>query len=357
MEQSQTRSPNIRDVSKHAGVSATTVSRVLNNSAIPSMETRQRVLAAVDKLGYRVDALFSQAVKRDRQGLRGTPAMSGTIGYLANLRYLTGANRSDGYYSAVASGIESVVRKNHNHLMLEGLEWGQRTIPECVAAERVDGILVEGTIDDSLRSLLASRLPTVFLDRMYPELNCSCVYPNWPQSIERQLEYLWELGHRDIVIFWHADVDYQQTVSLRAFHDFFEKRSTKLAHPQLCVPRKMEADGEAALAAYATEIMQAENRPTAIIGPNAYVIPILRHLQDAGLNVPNDISIIGTNDQYSGQMTSPALTSWVMAMEEVGRSAVEILLEQLKDPTRPVRRVCVDGYRVERASCAPPRTA
>ena len=159
MEQSQTRSPNIRDVSKHAGVSATTVSRVLNNSAIPSMETRQRVLAAVDKLGYRVDALFSQAVKRDRQGLRGTPAMSGTIGYLANLRYLTGANRSDGYYSAVASGIESVVRKNHNHLMLEGLEWGQRTIPECVAAERVDGILVEGTIDDSLRSLLASRLP------------------------------------------------------------------------------------------------------------------------------------------------------------------------------------------------------
>ena len=346
--------PSIRDVSTLAGVSATTVSRVLNNSDIPSPETRQRVMQAVDQLGYRFDPLHSLAARRDRQGLRGAPIQRSNIGYLANLRYFANANRSDGYYSAVASGIETAIRENHYHLMLEGIEWGQRTLPDCVSDDRVDALIIEGTIDPSLRELLVARLPTIFIDRMYPELNCGCVYPNWVQSIERQMEYLWDLGHRNIVILWHEDADYQQIVSLRAFHEFFASRHTPLAHPELCKPRSMR-QADAAMAAYAQELVHAPHRPTALIGPNAYVIHILRHLQQAGLHVPADISVIGTNDQFNGQLTSPALTSWVMSMEEVGRSAVEMLLQQLKEPTRPYRRICVDGHRIERASCASPR--
>ena len=90
---------------------------------------------------------------------------------------------------------------------------------------------------------------------MYPELNCGCVYPNWVQSIERQMEYLWDLGHRNIVIFWHDDADYQQVVSLRAFHDFFAKRQMPLAHPDLCKPRPMQRPDET-LGAFAKELIR-----------------------------------------------------------------------------------------------------
>jgi len=351
---STTRAPSIRDVSRHAGVSATTVSRVLNNSSIPSPETRQRVMAAVDELGYRLESLGNSVTRRERPGTRAPSSQRNSIGYLANLSYFASATRADGYYSAVASGIERSIRENHFHLMLEGIEWGQKRLPDCVSADRVDALIVEGTIDQALRESLVRRVPTIFIDRMYPDLDCSCVYPNWAQSIERQMEYLWELGHRNIAIFWHEEADYQKTVSLQAFHDFFALRNVQLTNPQLCVPRKMLENGEATLLAYAKELAETTNRPTALIGPNAYVIHILRHLQDLGLNVPRDISIIGTNDQFSGQLTSPPLTSWVMAMEEVGRAAVELLLQQLKEPNRPRKRISIDGYRVERASCAPP---
>ena len=352
---STTRLPSIRDVSKVAGVSATTVSRVLNNSAIPSPETRQKVMQAVDHLGYRLDAVHGAASRRERQGLRGTSMQHGSIGYLANLNYFANATRADGYYSAVAAGIETAVRENRSHLMLEGIEWGQRRMPDCVADDRVDALIVEGTIDPALRDVLVKRLPTVFIDRMYPELDCSCVYPNWAQSIDQQMRYLWELGHRNIAIFWHADVEYQQVASLRAFHDFFAQRAAAPAHPALCVPRPMVGDGgEATLAAYARELAQATNRPTALVGPNAYVIQIFRHLQQLGLRVPEDISVIGTNDQFNGQLTSPPLTSWTMSMQEVGRTAVDLLLLQIRDPGRPKKRIAIDGHRVERASCAPP---
>lgn len=348
------RLPSIRDVSKSAGVSATTVSRVLNNSTIPSPETRERVMRAVDELGYVLDPLHSAASRRERQGLRGVPVSRNSIGYLANLTYFANAMRSDGYYSAVAGGIETAIRENKYHLMLEGIEWGQKKLPDCVADDRVDALIVEGTIDPTLRAILVKRLPVVFIDRMYPDLDCSCVYPNWAQSIDRQMDHLWQLGHRNIAIFWHAEVEYQQTVSLRAFHDFLASKAAAPVHPSLCVPRPMTEDGEATLLAYARELAATPNRPTALIGPNAYVIHILRHLQQLGLRVPEDISVIGTNDQFSGQHTSPPLTSWTMSMQEVGRTAVDLLLLQIRDPDRPKKRISIDGHRVERASCAPP---
>jgi LacI family fructose operon transcriptional repressor len=345
----------MRDVSKFAGVSATTVSRVLNNSTVPSPETRQRVLEAVDKLGYRVDALFGNAAKRDRPGARGGTAASGTIGYLANLRYFTGATRADGYYSEVAGGIESVLRPNGQHLMLESLEWGQRDLPSCVSARKVDGILVEGTIDPSLRAMLVGRLPVVFVDRAYPELPASCVFPDYAQSVREQLRYLWELGHRNVAILWHDDVDYQQVVSLAAFEAFFREAGVPVRHPELCVPRRITPETESTVfGQYAADLLATADRPTALIGPNAYVLPVCRHLQAMGCAIPRDISVIGTNDQFSGQMMSPALTSWQMSMGEVGRTAAEVLLQKLADPARRHRRIAIDGTRVERGSCAAP---
>ncbi len=359
MQEGQRRGPSMRDVSRYAGVSATTVSRVLNNSTVPSPETRERVLAAVGKLGYRVEALLGPGSKRERQGghagRESTTVAGSTVGYLANRRYLSGASRSDGYYSEVAAGIESVLRPNRHHLMLESLEWGQRDLPDCVSAQRVDGVLVEGTIDPALRSLLAGRLPVVFIDRVYPDLPASCVHPDYAQSIRQQLRYLWELGHRNIAILWHDEGDYQQVVSLGAFEDFFREAGVKVRHPELCVPRRITPETEATVfAAYADAVVSAHDRPTALIGPNAYVLPVCRHLQDLGCAVPRDLSVIGTNDQFGGQMVSPQLTSWQMSMGEVGRTAAELLLQKLADPSRRHRRVAIDGTRIERGSCAAP---
>ncbi len=356
MTDDQARGPSMRDVSRYAGVSATTVSRVLNNSSVPSAETRERVLAAVEKLGYRVDALQGPSGRRDRAaGRRAAAVAGGTIGYLANRRYLNGANRSDGYYSEVAAGIESVLRPNRQHLLLESLEWGQRDLPDCVSDQRVDGVLIEGTIDPALRSALATRLPVVFVDRVYPDLPASCVYPDYAQSIRQQLRYLWELGHRDVAILWHDEGDYQQVVSLGAFHDFFREVGVAVRHPGLCGPRRITPETESTVFAdYARALLAPAARPTALIGPNAYVLPVCRHLMDLGCGIPRDLSVIGTNDQFGGQLVSPQLTSWQMPMGEVGRTAAEVLLQKLADPARRHRRIAVDGTRIERGSCSPP---
>jgi DNA-binding LacI/PurR family transcriptional regulator len=356
METTHSKS-SIREVAKLAGVSIATVSRVLNNSTVPTTETRGRVFQAVQQLNYEPDEMFRQAVQQRRAGRKGAVAVATqTIGYVVSDYILTRAQNSDGYYSRVLAGVQKAAQQHGYHLMLAAAPDDSLMPPAIVSEGRVDGLLIEGTFPPLLRDLLVKRLPVAFIDRTYPELPANSVMPHIEQAVQEILAYLWELGHRNIVTFQHATPSKHMDVEmyLDSFQRFFREKGAPIRHAEACRQRDITTPThEAVMAAYAREVAALRPRPTAVVSWDIYACALLVELQRLGLRVPDDISIVGMDDVVATRYSTPQLTTYRFPMDELGRSATELLIEQIKDRHRPVRHLVVNGRIVERASCAP----
>jgi LacI family transcriptional regulator len=85
-----------------------------------------------------------------------------------------------------------------------------------------------------------------------------------------------------------------------------------------------------------------------------YACTLVDELQRLGLRVPRDVSVMGMDDMLAARLSSPQLSTYRFPMEELGRSATELLIERIKDRSRPVRHLQINGQIIERASCARP---
>ncbi|MCC6579793.1 MAG: LacI family DNA-binding transcriptional regulator [Phycisphaeraceae bacterium] len=347
-----TPSSTIRQVSRMAGVSPTTVSRVLNNSPIPTEATRRRVLEAVQKMGYQPDPQLSASLKRRKGGDVSKPAATGTVGYLGSRLAQAGLQINDGYYSAALTGIHDVLQARQYHLLWTLHDVNSLEVPAPVVDHRVDGLVIQTGMADELRRLLIQRLPVVLLDRTPGDEQADCVLMNYERAMRTQLNYLWQLGHRRVAYFRDAVPTYANVVGFRVFQAFFAEHGLPADPDGLCRARDISpATNDQVLAEYARDILAAPSRPTALVSMNFYAAGIMANLMALGLRVPEQFSIAGLNDQNSGQMTHPALTSYFVPMRVMGAAAAELLLERFDQPGRPCRQVMLDGHSIERASC------
>ena len=352
---SKSKSPSIRDLAREAGVSATTVSRVLNNSPIPSAGTRERVLAVARELDYRPDSVFSLAFRRQHRGERGQHVSTQTIGFFVAPHIFEQSATQDGYYSAVVTGAHEVLEKHAYHLLWAPVDGSATAIPQAVAEDRVDGLLVEGDIRRETLDLLIQRLPSVTVDSVYTDLQADAVVTDFCRAMQDQLQYLWDLGHRRIVTFNSTVARYFQRMSVSAFHDFFDRKGLPVPAPELSRPWDIDPEThKSVMRAYADALVAARPRPTALVASNIYALDLLELLQERGMRVPEEFSVAGLNDRISGERTRPAMTSYQVPMYEMGRAAAEMLLQRIEDPARTRRHLTVTGHRIERASCAPP---
>lgn len=357
MDAQRTKTPNIRMVSQMAGVSTATVSRVLNNSPIPTETTRRRVLEAVHSVGYRPDPLFAEAVRHRNRVQSGLGKRTGAVAFLTNRRVYQEYHGPMGFHSRSAWGLEEELRKQRYHLLWSAVDSEESIIPQSVAEHRVDGIVIEGDIPRPLLEVLVQRLPTVLISRSYPELSASTVMINGQQAMRCQLEYLWELGHRRIALF-------QPTVSLPqfricefAYREFYAGRGLPIPCPRLIEPREINpATHEQVMRQYARELFESNPRPTAIVALNVYANAIAHYIQEMGKNIPSDISVAELTDEaaFTALSIKPALTTFHFSTEEVGRIAAQLVLEEIEHPGQAKRHVLISGQRIERASCAAP---
>ena len=345
---------NIRLVARRAGVSPTTVSRVLNNNPIPSTGTREKVWQAVADLNYQPDPAFSQALKLRRQTVRTAPVGTRTIGFFTNTFIRDRAQRDDGYYSRVLAGIQAAAQEQEYHLMIEAAPPGERGIPAMVKDNRVDGLLIEGRFPEAIRRHLSQRFPVVFVDNNYPGEQAGSVMPNIEAAVTEQVQYLWDLGHRQIITFQPpAEHPVQQRLHWRGFQDFFLIRNLPIPAPKLCTPRAITPETHVqVMAEYARQVAAARPRPTAIVTWDIYALSLMAELQQLGLRVPEEISLIGMDDTMEARLATPQLTSTRFPMDHMGRAATELLLQQLRDRSRPVTHLLINGQLIERGSCA-----
>lgn len=350
---SRKKSVSIRDVAEKAGVSRSTVSLVLNNSPVPKDETRRKVLEVVERLNYQPDPLFGEAVRRRRAGEQPKVSMTQAIGFLAGDFLINQAYGNDGYYSRVLAGIHQAVEKHDYHLMIKTVDSDDTALPSLVTENRVDGLVIEGDLPKLLLKLLADRMPIAIIDRSITDLEVDSVMPNIEKALHNQLDYLWDLGHRNIIKFMSVTDSIHNRWYERAFYQFFEDRGHSLMQPQLCERRIIDSEThDQVMAEYAKQIVDASPRPTALVTMDTYACSLVPLLQNHGLRVPEDISVLGMDDLVEGQILTPQLSTYRFSMEDMGRSATELLIERVKDRSRSVHQVLINGSLIERATCA-----
>jgi LacI family transcriptional regulator len=332
---------NIRTVAGKAGVSIGTVSRVLNNKNGVGAETRQRVFAVAQELGYRLSGRVTS-----------TAAEILHFGFLN--RPLAGGLMSNPFYYDVFIGVEQACRENNITLSVSRLNIANdllQAIPPLLRQEHLSGLILVGAIPERVVSALVAQtgLPAVLVDNHLPRFQVDTVMIDNDQGIRLALEHLVALGHQQLSFIGGPD-----------HPSIVERRQAYLSSLQqyglvpFVVRQGLEVEGGALGVA---EIIRQRPETTAILCANdMQAIGAVRQLQQLGYRVPEDFSVVGFDDVELTRITSPAITTIQVERTGLGQIATQTLLARLRDPGRPVVTTRVGVRWMERASVAPPRT-
>lgn len=328
----------IYDVAREAGVSDATVSRVFNNKTNVKAATRDRVLQAAAKLGYVVNV--------QARSLAG--GKSNTIGLLV-------PGLDNGYIGEIIRGIDQELAHADYELMLYTTHRkgkNESTYLRYAANGLVDGLLLVVPLlsPTFLNALGALNYPYVLIDEVDPVGNSFSVdSTNW-QGAYDATTYLIELGHRDIGFISGIPELNSTKERLKGYQEALQAHNL-LIRPDLIV------DGDFVQASgfeQSLQLLNLEHRPTAIFAANDIMaFGVMEAIREQGLQIPNDISVIGFDDIPQASTTHPKLTTVRQPLEQMGRVGVQLLLEHLEDSERLPRSVTLATHLVVRDSCQP----
>jgi LacI family transcriptional regulator len=294
----------IKDVARHAGVSTATVSRVLNGHAAPTEETRTRVLAAIDELDYRPNALA--------RSLRTTSTK--TFGLVIS-------DLMNPFFAEIARAVEEEARDHGYCVIVANADENadqQLTYIRTLLDRRVDGLLVCPATDDPSWLADVKDTPLVLLDRTVADATCPVVRADGAQALEDLARTLTTAGHRRVgVIAGPAD-----TSTGRERLDLFAQALGDVE------PQVVHGDFRRESGARAAETLMAQpDRPTVLVAmDNLMGLGALEQLRRLGLTVPHDVGLAVYDDQPWFPLLDPPITVIAQPTVEMGRAAARSLL-------------------------------
>ena len=313
------RRASLSTLSKHLGLSPAAISRVLNGApaarSIPQ-NTQDRIFEAARELNYRPNVL-ARSLRRGH---------SMTLGVLV-------PEIADGYASLVLSGLEQGLLQAGYFYLLVSHHHKADIIEQSLAmlTERaVDGLVA---IDTPLPD--HAQLPSVTVSRLNPHEGNTSIVLNHQLAADLAIAHLVDLGHRDIATIrgqtFSSDTEPRWEATLAA--------ATNLGltlHPDLTV--QMEGDTPSHEPGYAAaqRLLSTGIPFTAIVTFNDMsAIGAIRALREAGLNVPEDVSVIGFDDIRSAAFQNPSLTTVRQPLHGMGLLAAETILRQIEAKESP----------------------
>lgn len=332
---------SMREVAQLAGVAISSVSRVLSGHPDVSQEMRSRVLDAVARLDYEPDFL-AQSLRRGQ---------TRSVGFVL-------ADISNPLMADIVMGAEAVLRAAGYSLILMNSE----NDPSLDAAHvrffqsrRVDGMilsLASESYPSTVAVIQATQVPVVFVDRELPAApRASAVVNDHATGMEAALRYLVGLGHARIALITGALETLPGRERLNAMRRVIDGYDG--AVEGIYMPGSFSSQhGEMAT----RQLLARPDRPTAIVaGGNQLLIGCLQVLQEAGLNVGADVSLVTCDDVPFSGLYRPPIASITRDTVGLGRAAAQLLLRRLEADGKRPERVVLPTVFAPRASCARPR--
>jgi LacI family transcriptional regulator len=337
--------PSIRQIAKACGVSPMTVSFVLNDTpGQVSNETRDRVLKTVREMGYRPTA--TPPARNPREIC--------TLGLAAGVK--GDSLLKPGYYTSIAMMIlktADALRHNVTFFTHSLFHSDPHKSIRVYCDGRCDGLIVIAPhVGSPVATALHERgVPLVIIGRSDFESSESFIDVDNIPSTRKIVSLAIEYGHRRIAMISGANFVFSTRQRMEAFKLTMEEHGIPI-DPELVIDHHHTAE-HVAEATRRLMTLPGDRRPTAIFCWNdTCAIQCMEELTRMGLRVPNDVSIIGFDDDYIATATVPALTTIRQPFDMIGRLGTELLLEMIRTPHQPPRQIIVAGEVVVRNSLA-----
>jgi len=330
---------SIKDVALKAGVSIATVSHVLNGTRAARPQTRQRVLAAAEDLGY-----------SQNQSARNL-----ALGRSSLLGLIISDIRNPFFPEVTAAFQDQALAHNMDAMVVNTNYDAHRTLN---SVKRLMGLqvpaiaILTSQIDPGVMDMLAGkRIAAVYLDLGRVDHYISNILLDYEHGISEALEHLRALGHERIAYIGGPE-------HLHSAHR--RKQAFMASAAQLGVDptHTVESDFTVKGGYFACAQLLAGYNPTAIVaGNDLTAIGVLHRAYDGGIRVPEDLSVVGFDDILIAEFSQPALTTVAVPRTEIGKTAFQALWTMLSDPDATGREFRLGTRLITRQSSMSPPVA
>lgn len=328
-------SPTMRDVAKHSGVSVQTVSHVVNRTGNISDETRHRVMQAIDELNYRRNPIARSM--RTRQ---------------TRMIALIILDISNPVLSLIASTIESAAYEQDYHVLLYNTAHDpvrEEAYLNEIGSRRADGVIIVNTINrENMTKFTAEGVPAVLIDSPFLASPMPVVSVDNSAGSYAATKHLIELGHRRIA---HIAGSRDLGIALQREQSYAQALADSgLTYQRVVYAHSIQWGYESGYTAM-RQLLMDDEPPTAVFAASdALAIGAYRALAEAGLRVPDDISVIGFDNIEASAFTTPPLTTVHQPFTELGHEAFSLLLAMLDGGVRQPSNVLLPAEIVYRES-------
>lgn len=326
----------IYDVAREAGVSMATVSRVVNNNPNVKPQTRKKVHEAIERLGYRPNAVA--------RGLASKKTT--TVGVV--IPDISNAN-----FAEVARGIEDIANMYHYNIILTNADKRKEKeirVVNTLLEKQVDGLLFMGgaVTEDHLLAFQTSNVPIVLCGTTDEKNAYPSVDIDHEAAAFDAVNLLIQEGHRTIAMISGTLQDPSTGYArFQGYRKALEKAGIPYREEYVRVGNyKYESGIEAT-----QYFLSLPERPTAIFAAtDEMAIGAIHCIQDAGLKVPDDISVIGLDNSRISSMVRPLLTTVAQPMYDIGAVSMRLLTKLMKKESVDTAKVTLPHEMVVRQS-------
>lgn len=331
----------IREIAAIAGVSPATVSLVLNDKKGVSEEKRIQIKRLLEEMNYSPQPRI--------------PSPKNSIHLIKyNKNDISNSEESQGFPASIIESIESECRRYNIKLNISNCnaETIVETIKEIVA-NPLDGIIILGysTNNDNVTKLLQQiNTPIINLNNLLVLKNMDNVWLNNLELATMATKYLYSLGHRRIGHLHGSVFDSNFEERKIGLHNTLEKLQLQVQETIL-----LDSTLNGAYMDMKRYLKQGGKVPPAVFADNDIIaIGAIKAMKEAGIRIPQDVSVIGIDDISLSRIISPSLTTIRLSRSVIGILVVDILQKRILHPDWPNIHIQISGELVERESTSKP---
>lgn len=328
--------PTIKDVAKLAGVSISTVSRVMNNSKPVSPEARKKVLDAINKLDFKPNELARSLVMR-KSNLVGVIVEDIGIEYMAQL----------------IRGIEEIGRVYKYDILLSSSYGDEEALENSIdflATKQVEGLVIitENISPEVLVKLRDRRIPFVLLDKYHTYKNVKSVKIDYAQEEKKLVENLIKAGHDNILYINHDDNSILNENMLRGYKEAVESCGKKA---YVYDTKGIKSDDGYNIGEDVIKLVKEKNITAVSCVNDEVAIGFINYCVDNNISVPDDLSVTGFGDSNIASIYRPKVSTVAIPYYDIGAISIRALIKRIKEEEDILEEDwIIDGQIIKRES-------
>ena len=307
----------IHDIAKNLNISASTVSRALNNNPNISRSTIEKVNAYAIKIGYRPNWIASNLRKRK----------TNSIGIV-----VPQINRN--FFSSFISGVEKIAfKENYNVIISQSnnLLEKEKKIVYSLFSNQVDGLIVSLSMQTNefnhFKLFKENNIPLVFFDRIAPSLNTDRIIVDDFEAGYRATKHLIDQGYKRIAHISGPTVLKIYSLRKEGYIKALKDNNIPVREEYIITSHLLREDGENSI----KQFLRLKTPPDAIFcGNDTSALGLIMYLKKMNIKIPENIGIVGFSDEPFSELITPTLSTLRQPAFEMGEKAAELLIERIE---------------------------